>query len=133
MDDLTIGGVAEKVVEKRFRKREGDVERQRRLISIHYSHDPDEVRELCDEVTRFQGDCHYCPFLRKIIYSDGGTAMHAYMTLQREATERAVEARGGDVSAAVEWLETHGTDWRNFWRRTHVYTPSEETREVRVA
>lgn len=107
---------------------ENYLERQKNLI-LKYFPEEEEARELIQEVGRFGEYCIFCPLLKKIIYSDAGTASIVYNLLQKESAEKErwfrSKEQGRDLGETIclNWLKQHAKDWNAFWARTHVFLP----------
>jgi hypothetical protein len=88
------------------------------------------VAQMQAELARFGGKCHYDEALEKIVYHSDAEAMEAYMILQREEMMRhkwiESEKNRSDLGpqAMADWVCRYSRQFAHYWRKTHVYIPS---------
>lgn len=99
-------------------------------MAVEDDYNPHIAARLREELARFVDKCHYDSETKKIVYHSDRFALQAYLTLQREEMDRHkwIESEKSccDLGrkALTDWINRFSNKFARYWRRTHLYIPS---------
>lgn len=100
-------------------------------MSLRSDYDFSTANRMEAELRQFSEDCQYDQAIKRIVYRSAQAAVQAYMAMQTHEMERhkwieSEKARHDlNRSALTEWVCRYSEAFARYWRRTHVFVPSE--------